>query len=247
MKAKDLLSLVNNPSILFYGPAGSGKTGLVSQAKNSYMFDFDGGMRTAALMEDKFTPLRYECEFDTYVDDRPEFPKMWNKAVDKILEFSKLSAAGKLPYDCIIIDSLTGMAKCMQLQIMVLAGGSFKKPQIQHWGDMVNEMEKALTILRSLKCLLLVTAHESVAEVDGINLVRPMSVTEKHGRNKLAWLFDEVLHTKLRPAGAGKHKYTLSGSETTSIMARTRSRMKGEFDFTEAGLEEVLEKIGYTK
>ena len=109
MKAKDLLLLSNYPSILIYGPAGTGKTALVSQAKDSYMFDFDNGMRTAALLDDKFTPLRHNCEFDTYVDANPESPNMWLKASTKIAEFSRLSAQGKLPYKAIIIDSHTGL------------------------------------------------------------------------------------------------------------------------------------------
>ena len=247
MKAKDLLTLRNYPSILLYGPAGSGKTALASQASNSYMFDFDSGMRTAATLDDKFTHLRHECEFDTYVDMKPESPTQWMAAVKKMQELSKLSSVGQLPYDCIIVDSLTGMIKALRLQSMYLAGDSFKKPQIQHWGDMVNETEKMLTIMRSLKCLLIVTAHEMSIEVDKTNLIRPLSVTGKHSLNKLAWLFDEVLHTRLKPAGGGKHKYTISGSSTSSIMARTRSGMTEEIDATSLGLADILTKIGYSK
>ena len=253
MKAKDLLLLQNYPSVLIYGPAGTGKTALVSQANNSYMFDFDDGMRTAALLEDKFTSLRQDCEFDTYKDSEPSKPTRWSAFTKKLFEFSKMSAKGKITHDgkdidTIIVDSLSGMAKSMQLHIMYVATtDAFRKPQIQHWGDMVSEIEKCLTILRSLKCLLIVTAHEMDFEVDGINLIRPLSITEKHGKNKLAWLFDEVLHTSLRPAGMNKHKYMLSGHSTTSILARTRSKMTEEIDVSEIGLAGVLEKIGYKK
>ncbi len=247
MKAKDLLLLSNYPSVLIYGSAGSGKTALVSQAKNSYMLDFDNGMRTAAILDDKFTSLRQNCEFDMYIDDIPKAPNAWLRAEMKIEELSTLSAKKSLKYDCIIIDSLTGLVKAVQLQIMAMAGDSFRKPQIQHWGDMVNAIEKTLTILRSLKCLLIITAHEMTFKVDEINLVRPLSVTERHSKNKLAWLFDEVLHMRLRQAGANKHKYMISGHSTESILARTRSKMGGEIDITDIGLVGVLDKIGYKK
>ena len=247
MKAKDLLLLQNYPSVLIYGPSGCGKTALASQAKNSYMLDFDSGMRTSALLQDNFTSLRQDCEFDTYVDTNPAAPNAFLRAEAKLEELQKLSASGKLEYDCIIIDSLTGLTKCMQLQIMSLAGGSFKQPQIQHWGQLVNAVEKVLTILRSLKCMLIVTAHEMSFEVDGTNLVRPLSITEKHSKNKLMWLFDEVWHMKLKPVGMNKHKHIISSSSTTSIAARTRSGISSEIDITDSGLEALLTKIGYKK
>ena len=171
MKAKDLLSIRHNPSIMFYGPAGCGKTALVSQSPNSYMFDFDDGMLTAALLEDKFSSLRRNCEFDTYVEDNPNLPKMWMKAERKINEFITQSAKGALKYDFILVDSLTGMSKAIYLQVMHQTGNVWNKPQIQHWGDMVLMMEKALTLLRSLKCPLILTAHEMSYVADGTNLI----------------------------------------------------------------------------
>ncbi len=211
------------------------------------MLDFDSGMRTAAILNDKFSSLRWECEFDTFIDDKPFAPTAWLRAEKKLEELQKQSALGTLKYDCIIIDSLTGLARCMQLQVMSQAGGPFKKPQIQHWGSLVNGMEKVLTILRAMKCLLLVTAHELSFEVDATNMIRPLSVTKDHSKNKIAWLFDEVLHMRLRQAGANKHKYMISGHSTASIMARTRSKMTEEIDVTDIGLAGVLEKIGYKK
>ena len=247
MKALDLLKKQNYPAVMFYGPAGTGKTALCSQAKNSYMFDFDNGMRTAALMDDKFSVLRQNTEFDIYYDDLPSSPKCWLAAEKKINELSQQSAQGKLKEDCIIIDSLTGMAKAIQLQVMAMAGNPFGRPQIQHYGTMVGEMEKALTILRSLKCLLLVTAHEMAFEADGVNLIRPLSITSAHSKNKIMWLFDEVLHTKLMPAPLKTHKYIISGYSTASIAARTRSTMKKDMDVSELGLAGVLKRIGYNE
>ncbi len=246
MKPADLLELKNYPSILIYGPAGTGKTALVSQAPKAYLFDFDNGMRTAALMDDKYTSLRLQCEFDTYMDKDPFNPTAYMAAEKKLEEFQKLSMQDKLPYDFIIIDSLTGLAKCLQLQVMMLAKSDpFAKPFIQDWGTLVNTTEKILTILRSLKCTLLVTAHEVMIDVDGSTLIRPLSVTKDHGKNKLAWLFDEVLHTKLVAAGMGKWDYKITGQSTLSILARTRSTMTEDILINELGLKGVLERIGY--
>jgi len=247
MKAKDLLEKRNYPSILIYGIAGSRKTTLVSQAKNAYMFDFDDGMLVAAKLKDSFSYLRQNIEFDTYTEEKPSAPKMWIAAENKILQLSNDSAAGKLKHSCVIIDSLSGMAQSITLHVMSTTGDSFKKPQIQQWGTMVNIMEKALTILRSLKCLLIVTAHETNLEVDGMNLIRPLSITQKHSINKLQWLFDEVWHTRIAPAGAGKQKFLIRGTGTSSISARTRMGLVDEVDFTNLSLEDLLKKIGYVQ
>ena len=61
------------------------------------------------------------------------------------------------------------------------------------------------------------------------------------------WLFDEVLHTKIKPAGGGKYKYTASGLSTTSIAARTRSKMDKEVEIIDEGLAGLLDKMGYKK
>lgn len=245
MKPADLLTRRNWPSILMYGPAGCGKTALLSQAKNCYIFDFDDGMRTAAVLDDKFKEQRHQCEFDIYKEENPLNPKRWLAAEKKINELAQLSANNKLPYDCICIDSFSGLCMAIRYHCMNLTGDPFAKPQIQHWGTMINIVEKVLTILRSLKCLLIVAAHEMAIEVSGTHLIRPMSMTEKHGMNKMMWLFDEVWHMKVRPAGPNKHKYLVSTHSTDAIAARTRSNMQSDVDFTEIGLAGLLEMIEY--
>ncbi len=248
MKVKDYAKKKRYPSLLFYGPAGTSKTALSSQAHNAYCFDFDGGMATAVNLKDKFQSLRYECEFDIYKDANPLIPNAWLKAEKKLEELQIQSAQEKLPFETIIIDSLSGLVKCMQLHVMYVAyQNSFKKPQIQDWGTLVNNTEKVLTMLRSYKCLLIVTAHEINVEVDKRNCIRPLSVTKNHGIDKLAWLFDEVLHFSLEAAGMGKHKYMASGMSTSSILARTRSSLTTKVNVGEIGLGGLLDKIGYKR
>jgi len=246
MKPKDLLKLNRPPNILIYGRAGTFKTALVSQASNGYLFDFDDGMRTAATLQDKFTPLRQGIEFDTFVDKNPKQPKAFMNAKKKLLEISALCAKGQWKYDACIIDSLTGMCKSCQLQVLGSAGNSFKRPEIQHWGMMVNEIENMLTILRSLNVLTIVTAHIMSDEIDAVSKVFPMSITKKHGENKLTWLFDEVLYSRARSKGQGKYDMIVTGQGTGSIEARTRSGLPKNFVHNDCGLVGVLKAMGYS-
>ena len=242
MKALDLQKLNKPPNILFYGPAGAGKTALVSQAAGGYLFDCDDGMRTALTLQDKFTPLRQAIEFDTYVDTDPTKPS----AYLAVLQMRSELANGKCPYDAVVIDSLTGLCRSIQLHVMGCSGNSFAIPKVQHFGQMVNELESILSIVRAFKVLTLLTAHEMAVETDGGSiLIRIMSVTKPHGMNKLPWLFDEVLYANCRPKGRGEYAYTVTGRESSSILARTRSGLKEDFVHNDVGLAGILERVGY--
>lgn len=243
MKADDLKN--KPPNILLYGPAGTGKTALVSQASNGYMMDFDDGMLTARNMEDEFSNLRKNIEFDTFLDTNPEKPKAWLEAKKKVQSIVELVQAGKWEYDAFVVDSLTGMAKCASLHVMNGAGDPFKQPQIQHWGMMVREIESMLTRLRAMKVLKLTTAHELAIEHGGADCFTPKSITKPHSIDTLMWLFDEVWHTELRRAAQGKINFIVTGKPSSSYRCRTRSSLSVDVVHNEIGLAGLLEKIGF--
>ena len=257
MKATDLAKINAPPSILIFGPFGTFKTGLVSQASGAYLFDFDNGMRTAWKVQDKFTPLRHAIEFDIYQDEVYNKPTAWMKAMSKLQLFAQQHADGKFKYDGIIIDSFTGMIRALQLQIMLNdTGDALAKPQIQHWGAMVHQVESFLTILRGIRCLKIVTAHElflekQIKSSDGRKVLRtepeyhPMSVTQKHSINKLGWLFDEIWHASVSIGAGTSMLWTLSSRSSPGIKCRTRSGFPDRYVHTDTGLKGVLEKIGY--
>jgi archaellum biogenesis ATPase FlaH len=240
MKAKDLDTLNYPPSVLLYGTAGSGKTALVSQARNGFLFDFDNGMRTAVTLKDKFSELRQSIEFETFVDKDM-------KTMREYLRFKNmlLSMQNGTKYDAIVLDSLTGLCRSIRYYIMSCAGNTFGSPQIQHYGQMVNELETVLTILRSMNKLLLVTAHEDLVDVDNTTIIRIMSVTRKHGSNKLAWLFDEVLYTKARMKGANNIDYIVTGKTSSSTTTRTRSGILFDVVINDIGLDGLLAEMSY--
>lgn len=244
MKALDLKGKNTPPSIILYGPAGCGKTALASQAKNAYLFDFDNGMRTALNLQDVFTPLRQDTEFDTYLDTSTKTATAYMNFKSKLQDIQN----GKgVNYSAYIIDSLTGLCRAIKNHVMCLSGGMFIVPQIQHWGSMVNELESVLTIIRSLNRLMIVTAHENIIEHDNSTLVRIMSMTQNHGTNKLSWLFDEVLYCKSRAKGQGKMDYIVSGKTSSSITTRTRSSINDDIVVNEIGLDGLLQKMGYSQ
>lgn len=241
MKVKDLVN--KPPNLLIYGPAGSWKTGLVSQASGAYLFDFDDGMKTALMLKDDFTPLRHAIEFDTYNDENPMKPDAWMKAKNKINQMVQECAAGKLKYDGVIIDSLTGLVKAVTLHVMACAGNAYKRPEIQHWGMMVQEVEIALTMIRAMNILRITTAHELALDKGGMDEMVPMSITKKHSVGKLMWLFDEVWRSFV--IGGQTQRGIVSGRSTSSVKCRTRSGFNKDIRHDEIGLVGVLKMIGF--
>jgi len=258
MKASDILKQNYPPSILIYGAAGTGKTALVSQLRGGYLFDFDGGMRTAAKLQDKFFADRNEIEFDIYRDEDPYKPKMYQVAVSKMMNIVQACGERKWKHDACVIDSLTGMCKSSQMFEQHAQGDPFLKMQIQDWGKLVGDVEKLLTLLRSLHVLVVCTAHVDFIEKPKLNVhgkpiigvteitdIFPSSATKRHGLKNLAWLFDEVWIAEKRPAGGGKFNYRIDGEGDEIRIARSRSSI-GIVAHNDIGMAGLLERMGYT-
>jgi len=247
MKAEDLIKRKYPPKILLYGGAGTSKTALFSQAQNAYLMDFDGGMLTCTHDFDKFAPLRKDIEFDIYKEENPRQPSGWLKAKAKLIDIMTKCSKGQWEYDCLVVDSLSGLAEVAQNQIMFQCGKAMGKPEIREWGLIVAEVENAIAIIKSLPCLVLVTAHElPIQTAEGISIMKILAPGTKLPAKIPTW-FDEVWYAKTKVRGGNRTSYFVSGRKTSAIEARTRSGMNKDFDHTECGLEGVLKEIGYDR
>jgi hypothetical protein len=251
MKLRDLET--KPPNILFGGSAGSGKTCLVSQAAGGYLMDWDGHMKSARTVKDKFAPLRHQIEFDEFVDEidlSSGTPRLiaskYLIGKAKLLEIATQCANDRWPYNALIIDTITGLCRSIQVHCMAMATNGtnpFKKPQIQDFGSFINELESMLTIMRGIPVLKIVTAHEMIlfGQNDEHKGTRLMSATKPHGANKLAWLFDYVLMAKKRLRGQGKVEYIVTGRHEIA-----KGPLTTDVVHNEIGLKGVLEHLEYT-
>ncbi len=250
MKVADLQKLNKPPNILIGGAAGSGKTCLVAQAGGGYLMDFDGHMGNVLTVKDKFSALRSQIEFDEFVDDvkiTKGVPALasskYLEAKSKLLSISQLCIDKKWPFDALIIDTITGLCRSIQLHVMSCAGHPFKKPQIQDFGSFICELESILTIMRAIPVLKITTAHEMIVfgSQDQQVTTRLMSATKPHGANKLAWLFDQVLMAKKRLKGQGKVDYIVTGRHEIA-----KGPITTDVVHNEIGLAGVLKEMGYS-
>jgi len=248
VKPADILKTNRPPTILLYGAAGTGKTGLVSQASNGYMFDFDNGMLTAANLKDKFYEQRQTIEFDVFRDPNPRDPKMYHEARVKLMQIGQQVRNNNWPFDAIIIDSITGLAEAIKLKVMKdNTGDSLGEPSRNHWGSMVNYMRAFLIEVRSLGVLTLITAHLQTIEDDkgAVLGIFPSSITKNHGVKDLPWAVDEMWYAQVAPGVGNKSEFTVTGAPANKITTCSRSSL-GKTVHNDIGLRGLLEKVGYT-
>ncbi len=245
MKAEDLIKHNYPPKILVYGAAGTGKTALVSQASKGYLMDFDNKIFTIKSLQDQFSPLRHEIEFDTYSERNIQKPDAWLKAKKKLIDIMNKCFRGEWEYDCLIIDSLSGLAEVVQNQIMSQCGKTMGKPEIREWGLIVAEVEVAIKIIKSLPVLIIVTAHELPIMVDDQHIMKILAPGTKLPARIPTW-FDEVWYAKTRRVAGGALSYIVSGRKTPAIEATSNGGMNKDFNHTDTGLKGVLSEIGFT-
>ena len=259
MKPADLLKQNAAPVILIYGSIGSSKTALISQLSGGYIYDFDKGMRTAATLKDKFFSDRQSVTFDTYWDENPLKPTMYYKAFKHLQDVVAKSAQGKCQYDAFGVDSLTGLCQAAQLYIQSHGdksnpkGDPLAKMEIQNWGSLVNEVNRFLLLLQSLRVPVIVTAHVDMIEkkkdnkITGETIVTdmfPSSATQRHGHRKIGAFFDEIWYAQAKPAGGNAVNYQVTGKPTGIIRARTRSSFETVVH-NDIGMKGLLKMVGY--
>ena len=248
MKPSDILKSNRSPSIVIFGSAGSGKTALVSQIKNAYMFDFDDGMRTAATLKDKFYHDRQSIEFDIFKDSNPRSPEMYHNARVKLINISQACRTNTWKYDAVIIDSLTGLSDTIMRKVMKdETGDALVNPQRNHWGSMVNYMDAFFAELRSLNRLVILTAHINSLEDDTGSVLSffPSSITRNHGLKSIPWMMDEIWYASRQSGGGTSIDYYVDGGYINKYMTRTRSSI-GKVKHNDIGMVGLLEKVGYT-
>lgn len=233
------------PTLLFYGPLGTGKTAFVTQAgKDSLILDFDRGLKTGLTMDDTYTPQRHDidCE-DFYEDDQTKAP-MWPKA--QAFVNSLANKHRNTPAMCprvAIIDTFTGMVKCCKANIQKRAGKVGRPLEIQDWGLMFIELEHFLNTFRSLPCIKIVTGHDMTLEDKQGNLLgRRLLCPGKKLPTDVAGFFDDVFYCKKVKKGP-KINYILT-SNTVSAEVRTRTNFKDDFDMND-GLDKFIECLDY--
>ncbi len=248
MKVSELISKGKYfPSLLAYGPLGTGKTAFFGQlGAQGEMWDFDNGFRTLEFFKDPFTLLRQETEVKTYFEPSITSPSTFLEAKEYLSETYRKLKQGKCEHKVIVLDSFTGFFKAVRAYYMSNSGAAGQLPQIQHWGGMFNEVENFLRIFMSLPCITILIAHDCAITDSAGGTKYTLLCPGKNLPTQVAGFFDDVFYCRIAKVGAGKSSYILTSKATAAVASRTRTGFTDDWPM-DKGLWGFLEALGYWK
>lgn len=234
------------PSLLAYGPLGSGKTAFFGQVGTRGLYlDMDLGLRTLSTMDDQFKSLRLETLKDSksFYEDNFSSPRQFGELK---LHLSKLRTDLKTRPEklIIVLDSFTGLIDAAIAYVLANSGHAGKAPTLPEWGVILMEVANFMRTFKSLPLIKVVCGHEMIKEVDETTTKIKLGCPGKNLPAQVAGFFDDVFYCTLRRKAGGLYDFTLTSRATTATECRTRSGFKDDYSMSD-GLWPFLEKLGY--
>lgn len=252
MKVAELKALP--PKLLIYSPAGRGKTALaLTLGARAQYLDMDGNIDVAFGLDDNLRVERLKVDVKQFLDLDPQKATAFTQVDRYLLEVVNKCRKGTFEFDALVIDSLTALAAASQNQVMRAAGKPGENPLIQHWGLLLNEIERVIVKIRALPIPVIILAHETTFVSDDISQVQ-IAIPGQKLPGKLVRLFSEIWYMRIKSIGGGKSEIYIQTLPTASITCRSGRGLKNK---TKVGtiqeshsddsvcLWDILKEIGY--
>jgi hypothetical protein len=220
--------------VLVYGGSGTGKTTFASTFPKPFFFDFDGGMLSVRGKD---------VEYESYVDKSMLCPDAYNRFSSQLDNMSSALAGGHLPFQTVVLDSITTLQEAMLRDIQKTNKTLGKQTTLQEWGILVGKMEDILYRITSLNVHMVAIAHEQIIqdELTSEIVVLPLIVGKKLP-DRIALWFDEVYHARVDRGIGGRPSYQVMTVADRKYKAKSRLNC---FDVVETGFtfQKMIDKL----
>lgn len=209
--------------VLVYGGSGTGKSTFSCSFPKPYVFDFDNGLLSVRGRD---------IEYDTYIDKSNLRPDAYEKFNAKLEELHAY-APGQMPYQTVILDSITTMQEAVLRSIQSVNRTIGKQTTLQEWGMLVGKMEDILYRINSLNVNIVAIAHEQIIqdELSSEIMVLPLIVGKKLP-DRIGLFFDEVYNSRVDRGQGGRPVYQMMTVADRKYKAKSRLNC---FDVIENG------------
>lgn len=231
--------------MLVAADSGMGKTGalssLIDAGYNVRILDFDNGLSPLRRYPTNKEAVANNVHFATL---RDELTLMGGKYVIKKADafqraMTLLDAGGGewgadipplkqwTPQDVLVVDTLGNMGRSCLFMVMALNAAANKKPEIQHYGQAMDNMEKFLGQVTSdaVQCNVIVNTHLSPSE-DSPNIY-PEALGNKLGP-KIARYFDNFFTISVTG-----NKRTIKTNRDGRIALKCSAKLSDQYEITD--------------
>lgn len=227
-----------NVKLLIVGPSGAGKTiGACTFPGKIKIFDFDGKVTSAAqfyssntekLDSIEFTPyskmpikgdisLKRKPRMQSFLDDLQEIYNLQNKKQ-------------KLPFDTLIVDSITTLADSIMEDYREVSQTGIKRPNkdqnsMSDYGLLATHFKQIVCGILALECNVVFIAHSSLVKDESSGTITNEIMFPGQMAGKLGIYFEEVYFAKVN--SKGEHIWQVKG-DTKTAFCRTQRKLAPE-------------------
>jgi len=224
-------------NVFVYGESGTHKTYFAASFPKPYFFDFDNGMLTVRGQD---------VAYDTYVDQPGESPHAFQDFIKQMKSFYNLKKEGKLPYETIVLDSLTTFQECVMRDVKYNNHTEAKPMTLPEWGMLISQLRKHIYEVTALGTHIVVTAHAQTVKDDLTCAIKTQPLL--YGKDlpgQVPLWFDEAYYAEVKKGKVGtefemktvgdsrktaKSRLGLSAIETDLTYAKIMAKVKGGKD-----------------
>ena len=162
MATLDQLVATQKLKVLVYGQSGAGKTVFSAGAPKPLVLDFDGKVSSAASYFAHHNPERLKEISYENMTDVPGQERPFRRFMKILRSLHEQAAAGKFPYETVVLDSLTLFLDAFMADIMAENPGVKRPnnvPALQDYQILNLQFKDVMSKLLSLPCHIIVVGH----------------------------------------------------------------------------------------
>jgi AAA domain len=210
--------------LLVYGQSGAGKTVFSAGAPKPLFLDFDGKVSSAASYYSVHAPERLKEISYENMTDLPGQERPFRRFSKLLKQLHEQAAAGKLPYETVVLDSLTLFLDAFMADVIAENPGVKRPnnvPALQDYQILNLQFKDVMSKLLALPCHVIVIGHITSETNQETGRIYWKPLVPGKLADRLPQIFTEVYRAYVVHQD-GKQQYLCQTSSDGEYVCRTQ-------------------------